>query len=289
MVDLGRGRGNIRNLRRVATVELPPSLIQPSFDESNVADKSELASALSAMAASAGLLRHKRWSVTLPEATTRTLILTMETRAGSQSELEEVLAWKMDRGFGVPLNELSISREELPKDAQRRARYLVVATKAAVLREYEDVFSLLGWRAGLILPRYLGEAQWLKGNGFGGDTLLVSSSPDGFTAVVFRAQRPLILRSVRCDRQDQEDELYRLLMFYRDRRATDTPESGQLLSGLLVTGNGFSKARVSEIVNETLGGDVRPLDAYDLGLQLPSRDLSFDAIAAPSGLATLSQ
>ena len=289
MVDVGRARGNVLNVRRAATVELPSSLIQPSFDQSNIADKSELATALSEMAASAGLLRHKRWSVTLPEATTRTLILTLETRVGSQSELEEVLAWKMDRGFSVPLNELSIAREELPKDAQGRARYLAVATRAAVLQEYEDVFSLLGWRAGLILPRYLGEAQWLKGNGFRGDTLLVSSSPDGFTAIVFRDQRPLILRNIRCDEQEQEDELYRLLMFYRDRRAADTAETGQLLSGLLVTGNGFSKARVGEIVNETLGGDVRPLEAYDLGLQLPSRDLKFDAIAAPSGLASLSQ
>lgn len=289
MVDLGRARGNVRNLRRAATVELPSSLIQPRFDESNIADKAELASALSQMATSAGLLRQKRWSVSLPEATTRTLILTLETRVGSQSELEEVLAWKMDRGFGVPLDELSISREELPKDAQGRPRYLVVATRTAVLREYEDVFNLLGWRAGLILPRYLGEAQWLKGNGFRGDTLLVSSSPDGFTAIVFRDQRPLILRSIRCDQQEQEDELYRLLMFYRDRRAVETPEGGQLLSGLLVTGTGFDKARVGEIVNETLGGDVRPLEAYDLGLQLPSRDLKFDAIAAPSGLATLSQ
>jgi len=34
---------------------------------------------------------------------------------------------------------------------------------------------------------------------------------------------------------------------------------------------------------------LRALDAEDLGLQLPSSDLSFDAIAAPAGLATLSQ
>ena len=288
MVELGRGRGNVRHVRRAATVQLPDSLIQPSFDQSNVADQAELAAALSEMANSAGLLRQKRWSVTLPEATTRALIVTLETAVGSQSELEEVLAWKMDRGFGVPLDELSVAREALPKDAQGRARYLVVATRIGVLREYEQVFSLLGWRAGLILPRYLGEAQWLKGNGFKGDTLLVSSSDDGFTAVVFREQRPLILRSVRCDSQEQEDELYRLLMFYRDRRVSDESESGQMLSGLLVTGRGFSKTRVGEIVNETLGGDVRPLEAYDLGLQLPARDLSFDVIAAPSGLATLS-
>ncbi len=288
LVDLDRGRGNVCNLRRAATIELPPSLIRPSFDESNISNSSELAAALSELAISAGLQRQKRWSVTLPEATTRAQILTLESRAGSQSELEEMLAWKIDRGFGVPTNELSLSREELPKDAQGRARYFVVATRVDVLAEYEAVFTLLGWRAGLILPRHLGEAQWLKGNGFKGDTLLVSSYGEGFTAVVFRNQLPLILRSIRCEPQEREDELYRLLMFYRDRRATDGAETGRLLSGLLVTGDGFSRARVAEIVNETLGGDVRPLEPDDLGLRLPSHELSFDTIAAPAGLAMLS-
>ena len=97
----------------------------------------------------------------------------------------------MDRGFGVPLEELSISREALTKDPQGRDRYLVVGTRVAVLAEYENVFSALGWRAGLIRPRHLGEAQWLTGNGFGGDTLLVSSSGAGFTAMVFRDKQPI--------------------------------------------------------------------------------------------------
>ncbi|MGH9970154.1 MAG: hypothetical protein ACREBG_20495 [Pyrinomonadaceae bacterium] len=289
IVDLDRGRGNVCNLRRAATIDLPKSLILPGFDEPNVADSSELAAALSELAASTGLLKQKRWSVTLPEATTRSLILTLETRPGSQSELEEMLAWKMGRGFGTSLDELSISREELPKDAQGRARYLTVATRVAVLEEYEDVFRSLGWRAGLILPRHLGEAQWLMGNGVTGDTLLLSSADEGFTAVVFREKRPLILRSVRCEPQEREDEFYRMLLFYRDRRSSDETETSQLLSGLLVTGNGFSKVRASEIVNETLGGNLRPLEAKDLGLQLPTRELAFDAIAAPAGLATLSR
>jgi hypothetical protein len=57
----------------------------------------------------------------------------------------------------------------------------------------------------------------------------------------------------------------------------------------MVVGEGFTKQRATEIVNETMGGDLRVLDAQDLGLQLPSNELSFDAIAAPAGLATLSQ
>ena len=288
IVEVDRGRGKGYSLPRAATISLGESLIQPVFDQPNVRDPSELAAALSELATSAGLLRQKRWSITLPGATTRTLIMTLETRPGSPRELEEVLAWKMDRGFGVPLDELSVSREALPKDPQGRDRYLVVATRVAVLEEYENIFRTLGWRAGLILPRHLGEAQWLTGNGFRGDTLLVSSSEEGFTAMVFRDKQPIILRSILCAEEEREDEFYRLLLFYRDRRAANATEASQMLSGLLVTGNGFSKARASEIVNETLGGDLRALEAEDLGLHLPTRDLSFDAIAAPAGLAALS-
>lgn len=286
VVELER-RGNTGSLRRAATVKLPESLISPSFEESNIEDHTELAAALRELAASAGLLKQKRWSVSLPEATARTLIITLEAHTGSGSELEEVLKWKMDRGFGVPLDELSISRERLLKDSQRRDRYLVIATRLAVLAEYEHLFSMLGWRAGLVLPRHMGEAQWLTRNGSKGDSFLLSSTNEGFTAVVFRDKQPLIFRSIECDPDEREDELYRLMLFYCDRRVTDA-EGEQPLSRFMVTGDGFDKVRASEIVNETTGGDLRPLDAADLGLSLPSSDLSFDTIAAPAGLATLS-
>lgn len=287
IVDLER-RGNVGSLRRAATMKLPESLIRPSFDEPNIADHSELAGALSELAGSAGLLRQKRWSVSLPEATARTLIVTLESETGSNSELEEVLKWKMDRGFGVPLEELSISREQLPKDAQNRDRYMVVATRLALLEEYEHLFSALGWRAGLVLPRHMGEAQWLTRNGFSGDSLLLSSTNDGFTAVVFRDKHPLIFRSIECEADEREDEFFRLLLFYRDRRGDSVEDEAPALSRFLVTGSGFSKERVSEIVNETIGGNLRPLDAEDLGLRLPTKELDFDVIAAPAGLATLS-
>jgi len=283
VVELER-RGNVGSLRRAATVKLPDSLITPSFEESNIADHAELAAAIRELAASAGLLKHKRWSVSLPEATARTLILIIEPNTGS--ELEEVLRWKMDRGFGIPLEELSVSRERLTRDSQGRDRYLVVGTRLAVLGEYEHLFSLLGWRAGLVLPRHLGESQWLTRNGSAGDSLLLSSTSDGFTAVVFRDKQPLIFRNIQCDPDERDDELYRLLLFYRDRRASDT-EYEQPLSRFMITGDGLDKDRASEIVNETTGGDLRPLDAEDLGLRLPSHGLDFDTIAAPAGLATL--
>ena len=286
VVQLEKGRSGGSSLKRAATVALPDSLINPSFEEPNVSDLSDLTAAVTDLATSAGLLRQKRWSVALPEAASRSMILTVESRPSSNSELEEVLKWKMERGFGGNLDELTISRERLQADSQGRDRYLAVATRTSVLAEFEAVLQALGWRAGLILPRHIGEAQWLTMNGAQGDSLLLSSSDKGFTAVIFRGRQPLIIRTVACASDECEDELYRLLLYYRDRRSGDT-ESGQMFR-VLVVGDMLNKNRVTEIANETLGTDLRPLGAEDLGLQLATRELSFDTIAAPAGLATLS-
>jgi hypothetical protein len=124
-------------------------------------------------------------------------------------------------------------------------------------------------------------------NGAVGDSLLVSGSSEGFTGVIFRDKHPLIVRTVTCTQDEFEDEFYRLLLFYRDRSTPEGREGGGLLR-LMVVGEGITKERAGEIVNETTGEDVRPLRAEDLGLQLPSREFSFDSIAAPAGLATMS-
>lgn len=287
VVQLERSRSAAFSLRRAATVAIPESLVRPSFDETNISNPAELVVALRDLATSAGLLQQKRWSVALPDAASRTLILTLESQPASRGELEEVLTWKMERGFGTPLEGLAISRERLPADPQGRDRYLAVATPTTILQEYESVLQSLGWHAGLIVPRHLGEGQWLTQNGSHGDSLLLSSSERGFTAVVFRGKQPLIVRTVACDPTECEDELFRLLLFYRDRRGGESDQAGQL-ARMLIVGNLLTKDRACELVGETLGADLRSLDAADLGLQVATRELSFDAIAAPAGLATLS-
>jgi len=287
VIQLERVKGSTCRLRRAATFNIADALLRPSFDELNIEDPRQLASVLSELATSAGLLKQKRWSLSLPEATARTQVLTIETQPQSSGELQEILKWKIERGFGAPMEELSISRERLQKDAQGRDRYLVIGIRKAILAEYERLLDALGWRAGLILPRHLGESQWLVRNGSVGDSLLLSGSSQGFTGVFFRDKHPLIVRTVECTSDEFEDEFYRLLLFYRDRSAPEEPQGSGLLR-LMVVGEGITKERAGEIVKETTGDDVRSLRAEDLGLQLPNRDFSFDSIAAPAGLATMS-
>ena len=287
VVQLERAKGTACRLKRAATANIAASLIRPGFDEPNIESGPQLAAVLKDLAASAGLLRQKRWSLSLPETTTRTTVFTLESQPQSGAELQDVLKWKIERAFGAPLEELSVSRERLQKDAQGRDRYFAIAVKKAVRAEYEAVLESLGWRAGLVMPRHLGEAQWLVRNGAAGDSLLVSGSSQGFTGVIFRDRHPLIVRTVACGEGEFEDEFYRFLLFYRDR---NVPESAEYLplQRLMVIGDGITKQRAGEIVNETTGGDLRPLAAEDFGLQLPNREFNFDSIAAPAGLATLS-
>jgi hypothetical protein len=288
VVHLDYRRREGYSLRRAASLALPAGLVTPGYDERNIQDTGALVQSLNDVALGAGLGRQQKWSVALPEAATRTLILTLENAPGTRGELEEVLRWKIERGFGAPLEELRVSRNKLKADAQGRARYLVTGLRLDVLDEYEAALSALRWRAGLLLPRHMGEARWLDRSSTLGDALLLSSHAEGFTALLLRDKEPLITRSVTCDDDDRDDELYRLLLYYRDRLAPATNGSpATSLQNLLVTGEGFDKQHVGEIIAETLDTSLRPLGPVEVGLVLPSGDLSFDAIAAPAGLATL--
>jgi hypothetical protein len=289
VVYLERARREGFSIRRAATATLPENLIRPSFDEPNIADTNALVLLLSEVALSAGLGKQRKWSMALPEAATRVTILTLESAPASRAELEEVLRWKYERSFGAPPEELRVSRDRLSPDAQGRQRYLAAGIRLSILAEYESVFDALGWRTGLILPRHQGEARWITTNGAPGDALLLSSHAEGFTALLMRDKQIVIARSVLCDPEDRDDELYRLLLFYRDRILSNSGGEGATLplNRLLVVGEGFDKAHVSQIVNETLEVHLRTLGPVEVGLALPSNELSFDAIAAPAGLATL--
>jgi hypothetical protein len=278
----GRGR---YGLRRAATIEMPSGLIAPSFLERNIASVNEFRVILEEAVTSAGLMNQKRWSVSLPSASARSAIFTLESEPASRQEAEEILEWKSEQSFGAPAGELRITREKIDADRQGRMRYFATAVRLAVVDEYETVFESLGWRAGLILPRAVSEANWLTANGAATDSLLISSQPDGFTALLFRGHEPAVVRTVTCTDSERDDEIYRLLMFYNDRLVGSSENS--LLNRLLLVGKDLNAARVRDITAEAFGRALDVLKAEDVGLNLAGSGISFDEIAAPAGLATL--
>src|SRR5207249_10894107 len=101
VVQLDRARGGFV-VKRAALIDVPPDLIRAGIDESNIGDPTELASALRDPATTAGLLRQRKWSVSLPEATARAATVTIEGTPGSRRELDAVLEGKIERSLGAP-------------------------------------------------------------------------------------------------------------------------------------------------------------------------------------------
>ena len=282
-VELERS-GRRYAVRQAATVELPSHLIEPSFTERNISDPGQLRVMLEEAASTSGLLNQRSWSVSLPSDTARTAILTLEA-GGNGKESEDILDWKAEQTFGVSAGELRISRFKIPKDPDGRPRYLATAVKLSVIDEYDKIFEGLGWKAGLILPRAVSETKWLLGDSAAADSLLISVQDEGFTALLLRNGEPNVVRSVTCTIAEQDDEIYRLLMFYNDRVGAG---SADRLNRFLVVGDSISAAKVQEISSEALGQPLTVLGPEDIGLSIPSGGgLRFDDLAAPAGLATL--
>jgi hypothetical protein len=276
------GRGQF-GIKQAATIELPNHLLEPSFLEKNINGANEMIELIEEAVVTAGLQRQKRWSVALPGNTARSVILTLDNEPASKKELEEILDWKAESSFGAPAGEMRVTRRKIKSDREGKTRYFATAVKLSVIDEYETIFERLGWQAGLILPRAVGEANWLIGKNSSTDSMLISEQTDGFTALLMRGGEPTVVRSVTCTESEIDDEIFRLLMFYRDRHGDD--QNG--LEKLLVVGKRFSFSKLRDIANEALGRTLNILRPEDIGLNIPVSNLNFDEIAAPAGLAAL--
>lgn len=284
LVSLDRTRRGEFAIDRAAVAELPTGLVDPHFNQRNIWDAGELCDMVRDAAMRAGLLKQRRWSVALPSGASRSAILTLDAEPASKKELDEIVDWKAESSFGAPASDLRLSVEKISPDAQGKTRFFATAVTLDVLAEYEHLFSSLGWQAGLILPRAVCEAEWLGSTFADSDTLLISSTWDGFTALLLRGNEPLVIRSVTCTPSEMDDEVYRLLLFYNDRLRSGAANA---LDKILVTGRAFDPARIRSVAVEALGRDLMVLNPDDVGLSMPGAGLKFDDLAAPAGVATL--
>src|SRR6185295_12552861 len=105
-----------------------------------------------------------------------------------------MLGWKIERVISSPLSELRISRQEI-SPAGHHTRYLVTVANSNVLSQYESVLASVGWIPGMMLPRHLGESQWLMWDDTPGDKILVAGNRTGFTSVIVRNGEPVLVRT----------------------------------------------------------------------------------------------
>jgi hypothetical protein len=152
------------------------------------------------------------------------------------------------------------------------------------LLQYESVFADLGWKAGLILPRHMGEAQWLMWDDSAGDKMLVTANQSGFTSLIVRNGEPALVRTFVCERDAIPDELHRFALYYRDRLGNG--EAASTLSQMLVLG-GIDLAEARRAVTDALESEPRTLDPAEFGIDLKGELIRFDHLAGAAGLASI--
>jgi hypothetical protein len=281
VVELQRSRGAF-SLISSAVTQLPRGILNPSFDEPNILNRDEMINVIASTVEAAGLANKRRWSLALPEGAARTLIITLESKPSGRRELTEVLAWKIERVIASPAQELRISRQRLSPESGHE-RFLVTVARDEVMAEYESVFEAAGRQAGLLLPRHLGEAQWLNW-GDEEESLMVSANRAGFSAVIARSGEPALVRSSLCDADSRIDELHRLALYYRDR--VEEARGAVALAGLMVLGD-INEFEAQNALGDALGLRPRLITPYQFGFDLTGEPIRFEQLAAAAGLASM--
>lgn len=283
VVDLRASRRGF-SIASSALTQLPAQLLTPHFDSQNIQDAQELAGIMQHTLEAAGLANKKQWSVALPEGAARSFVLTLESKPANRKELNDILAWKIERVIATPSADLLISRQRL-KPEGRQERYLVTIARQSVLDEYETVFRSLGWHAGLMLPRHMGEAQWLMQDRAPGDKMLVSSNREGFTAILISGGEPVLIRNYACDPESKTDDLHRFALYYREKMAAVSGATPPFY-GLLVLGN-IDSGEARSAVADALGETPHLYHPQEFGISLDDDYSGFAQLAGAAGLAAL--
>jgi Tfp pilus assembly PilM family ATPase len=269
--------------RNLGVSRLPAGLVRASFTEPNVADEAALIDHMSKTASRSGMENLKELSVSLPSGSARSIVASLDAAPASRTELEQMIEWKAERGLGQKFADLRVTHTRL-SDLGGRPQYLISATTERVIEQYERIFERLGWHAGMIAPRHIGEAQWLMRQGLEDDQVVVSLNERGFDAVIVRGREPLIVRAVECAPEESENEFYRLMVFYRDRLALEVAD--RPLSRALMIGPVYEQRRFRNVLAAAIEKPVIALEPLQIGLRIDP-NAPFDYFAAAGGLATM--
>lgn len=282
-VSVRKDAGGGFSIDSAATAGLEAGVLNPGFASPNIIDEGAFVASLERVTTECGLRNKKLWSVALPGDTARSAIHSISEPPSSKRELEEILDFKAETAFGLPAGELRVSRIRLAPDSEGSTRFLSTAIAQNILEEYEAAFGRLGWRAGLVLPKAVSEMKWLEDAGGEGDSLLISSEANGFTAVLLRRSEPVVVRSISCTSAEIDDEIFRLLVYYQDRFMAEGKENG--LTRFLAVGGQELTERLNKITSDALGKEVSWLSPGEIGLSVAGAGPEFSSVAAPAALA----
>lgn len=221
-------RGGIE-LDTCVSAPIDPGLLRFSLVEPNIQDPPALAKAIQNVLLRAGAGASKRVALTLPDYVARLTIMEIPNPPVSTAELRELFRFRMKKSLPFDLDRARLTFERL---SGKPGRFLVGVMHEAVVSQYEEIFSALGFELGLIVPSTLSLLSLIdpiarKDLAPGADYFFLNAEPDYFSLSLVRNREDLSLIRTLGLRADSspgnygEDELLKEIipttLFYREK------------------------------------------------------------------------
>jgi type IV pilus assembly protein PilM len=253
--------------------------------EPNILDEEGFSKAVESALLRAGLGGRKRIALSIPDHLARIAVMELPDPPRSSAELVEFLKFRMKKSIPFDVERARVAFERLPGDAPT---FLTGVMHEAVVSQYEEVFTRLGFHVGLVLPASVSLLQLLRPLARreldpGADYFFVNAERDYFSVSLVRDRDlPTLTRTLGLRAQDgveriydEEDLLQEIIptaIYYREKL------SGQSLARVYYRSLRPDLVHLREILEEQFEA---PSEPFNLAKAIPvARNVGLDAEAA---------
>jgi len=264
---------------------LAPGLLRFQMLEPNILDEEGFSKAVESALLRAGLGGRKRVALSIPDPLARIAVMEFPDPPRSSAELVEFLKFRMKKSIPFDVERARVAFERLPGDVPA---FLAGVMHEAVVSQYEEVFTRLGFQVGLVLPASVSLLQLLRPVARrelapGDDYFFLNAEREYFSVSLIRNRDvPVLTRTLGLSAEDgvsriygEEDLLRELIptaIYYREKL------EGRSLARVFYRSLRPDLMRLREILEEQFEA---PSEPFNLAKAVPvARDLGLDAEAA---------
>ncbi len=182
-----------------ATSPLPPGCLHFDMIEPNIRDGDTFAQVIESILLRSGAAGAKRLALTLPDHLARVSVVELAEAPRSSAETVELLKFRLKKSLPFDVDQTRLAYEPLPGASPT---YLTGVMHEAVVSQYEDFFTDLGFHVGLVVPASVSLLRLLsplarKNLSPGADYFFVNVEREYFTVSLVRERGvPVLVRTL---------------------------------------------------------------------------------------------
>jgi type IV pilus assembly protein PilM len=244
------------NLEAATASTLPPGLLTPGLQQTNVVERDKLVAALRDLLTTvAGRLRDV--CLVLPDSTTRVMLLDFDTLPEKREDAAAVVRFRLKKSLPFEVDQAAVSFDRQGGGSQ--IRVIAAVTPRHILDEYESLVRDAGYNPGTVLPSMLAALGLVDASR---PTMVIKVEQGTTTFAIVDQGQLLLYRSLDnggsgVTGESLIDDVNTSLVYFEDRYGVNVER-------LLVTGVqnpqqlqdafGDSNVRVEELVSSSSAG-----------------------------------